>query len=248
MRTTLRRLRSRIAAPAPAPVTTRYGGPSWEQRRARLFDTLGIDLVLDVGANAGQYATEIRRGGYTGRIVSFEPGSETFARLERASGPDPDWTAHRQALGAEPGTATLNIAANEGKSSSLLDQREVSFGTTATMRYVDAETVEVVTLDRVGAQLATAQDRIYLKIDVQGLELAVIEGAGSFLPRVQAVETELALYPLYEEQSDWRAICDRLGEVGFAFFAVDPGYSDPHSGRMVEMDALFVREELARLD
>jgi FkbM family methyltransferase len=247
MRSTLRHLRSRLRAPAPPPVTTRYGGPSWEQRRGRLFDALGTDLVLDVGANAGQYGVEIRRNGYTGRIVSFEPASDTFARLCRACEHDPWWTARKQALGAEPGVATLNIAGNEGKSSSLLDQRDVSFGTTATMRYVDTETVEVATLESVGAEVASAQDRIGLKIDVQGLELAVIDGAGSFLPRVQAIETELALYPLYEEQADWRAICDRLEALGFVFFAVDPGYSDPASGRMVEMDALFVREDRARL-
>lgn len=246
--TSLRSHISRLIPSPPEVVSTRYGGPTWEQRRQRLFETLGTDLVLDIGANAGQYGIEIRRGGYGGRIVSFEPASETFARLREATQADPLWTARQLALGSAPGTATLNVAGNEGKSSSFLDQRDVSFGTTATMRYVGAETVEVSTLETVGREIASEHDRIVLKVDVQGLELKVLEGAGSFLDHVQAIETELSLYPMYEDQPDWRRLCDRTEELGFAFFAADPGYSDPKSGRLIEMDGLFVREELATLD
>lgn len=246
--TSLRSHISRLIPSPPEEASTRYGGPTWEQRRQRLFETLGTDLVLDVGANAGQYGVEIRRGGYAGRIVSFEPASETFARLREATRSDPLWMARQLALGAAPGTATLNVAGNEGKSSSFLEQRDVSFGTTATMRYIGAETVEVSTLETVAPDVASENDRIVLKVDVQGLELEVLEGAGSFLDRVQAIETELSLYPMYEDQPDWRRLCDRIEELGFVFFAVDPGYSDPKSGRLVEMDGLFVREALAALD
>ena len=245
--TSLRNHISRLLPSPPEAVSTRYGGPPWEQRRQRLFETLGTDLVLDVGANAGQYGVEIRRGGYTGRIVSFEPASETFARLSEATQADPLWSARQLALGSSPGTATLNLAANEGKSSSLLDQREVTFGTTATMRYVGTETVGVSTLEIVGPEVASERDRVVLKVDVQGLELEVVDGAGSFLDHVQALETELSLYPMYEDQPDWRRLCDRMEELGFVFFAVDPGYSDPKTGRLVEMDGLFVREEFAVL-
>jgi hypothetical protein len=112
---------------------------------------------------------------------------------------------------------------------------------------VGTETVEVATLDQLRASLLNAGDRVYLKIDVQGAELAVLDGAGPFLSQVLAVELELALFPLYEDHADWRVICDRLAELGFAFFAVDPGYTDWDSGRLVEMDGLFVREQLAEL-
>ena len=245
--TIIGRVRSRLSPTPPAPVTSRYHGPTWEYRRARVLERLGISLVLDVGANSGQYVTEIRRYGYGGRVMSFEPASAAFARLTDTCRADPLWTARQQAVGSEAGTASLNIAANEGKSSSLLAQRELEFGTTTAMRYVGAETVEVTTLAQVGRELLGGGDHMYLKIDVQGAELAVLEGTGSFLAGVLAVETELALFPLYEDHSDWRTICDWLAERGFAFFAVDPGYTDWESGRLVEMDALFVRDELATL-
>ena len=247
MRSLVRRIRSRLAPPPPPPVTSRYGGPTWEYRRARVFKRLGIDLVLDVGANSGQYVSEIRRHGYQGRVVSFEPASEAFTRLAEACAPDPLWTAQRVAVGSEPGTATLNIAGNEGKSSSLLAQKEFEFGTTRAARYVGTETVDVATIEHLAQSCVNGGERVYVKIDVQGTELAVLNGAGNYLSDVLAVELELALFPLYEDHADWRTICDRMAGLGFAFFAVDPGYTDWESGRLVEMDGLFVREQFAEL-
>lgn len=241
------RIRARLAPAPQPPVTSRYQGPTWEYRRARVFERLGIDLVVDIGANTGQYVTEIRRHGYAGRVVSFEPAAEAFAGLEAACREDQLWTARQFAVGSEPGTATLNIAGNEGKSSSLLPQKELEFGTATAARYVGAETVQVTTLDQVGGSLLEEGSRVYLKIDVQGTEFDVLDGAGPFLSEVLAVELELALFSMYEGNADWRAICDRLAEEGFVFFAVDPGYTDWESGRLIEMDGLFVRERFAEL-
>jgi 2-polyprenyl-3-methyl-5-hydroxy-6-metoxy-1,4-benzoquinol methylase len=47
----------------------------------RLFDRLGINVVLDVGAGGGDYGRWLRRNGYAGRIASFEPVSDSFQRL-----------------------------------------------------------------------------------------------------------------------------------------------------------------------
>lgn len=241
------RLRSRLSGVPSPPVTSRYQGPTWEYRRARVFERLGINLVIDVGANSGQYATEIRAENYGGRIVSFEPASDPFASLSERCEHDPLWTAQKFAIGSEPGSATLNIAANEGKSSSLLPQKDYEFGTTTAMRYVGTETVVVTTLAALAGTLLNGEDRVYLKVDVQGAELSVLEGADTFLSSVLAVELELALFPLYENHSDWRAMCDRMAELGFVFFAVDPGYTDWESGRLVEMDGMFLREQFAEL-
>lgn len=247
-----RRLMRRLARPrsrpeSDAPFTARYEGPDWAYRRQRVLERLQIDMVIDVGANQGQYAVDVRRGGYGGRIASMEPSSDQFARLEATSSNDDLWSVHQLALGAEPGTATLHVAANEGKSSSLLPQKDLHFGTTETMRYVDTETVEVQTIENIAPTIAGQDERILLKVDVQGVELDVIRGAGSLLPRVLAVEIELGLLPMYESQPDWRAVLDAMDDWGFTLFALDPGYSDWESGRLIEMDGLFVRDGLAEI-
>ena len=58
----------------------------------RLRDCLtahDINLVLDVGANIGEFVQKIRRLGYRGLVVSFEPNPEAFAQLTRRWGSDP---------------------------------------------------------------------------------------------------------------------------------------------------------------
>lgn len=73
----------------------------------RILDHHGIDVVLDVGANVGQYAARLRQGGWSGRIVSFEPLPDAHATLEAAAAPDALWeVAPRMALGASTGTVS----------------------------------------------------------------------------------------------------------------------------------------------
>jgi len=57
-----------------------------------------VNVVLDVGANSGQYATDLRRAAYKGRIVSFEPLSGPFSLLERSAARDPLWNCRQCAL------------------------------------------------------------------------------------------------------------------------------------------------------
>ncbi len=78
-------------------------------RIATALDHLRIETVVDVGANVGQYSDGLRASGYRGRIVSFEPLADAYARLARRCAFDPGWTASREALGAEPGELELNV-------------------------------------------------------------------------------------------------------------------------------------------
>jgi FkbM family methyltransferase len=76
-------------------------------------------LVVDVGANTGQYAELIRADGYTGRLLSLEPLSDAYAVLERAAQTDPLWECIRVAVGETSGAATINVSANRQCSSLL---------------------------------------------------------------------------------------------------------------------------------
>ena len=82
------------------------------------FERFGVDLVFDVGANVGQFGSEIRTMGFAGRIVSFEPLSAAHARLSAAAKRDPAWSVHpRCAIGDHDGTVEINIAGNSVSSS-----------------------------------------------------------------------------------------------------------------------------------
>ena len=94
--------------------------PNWQletftnvRHMRRLFDLLTIDLVIDVGANAGQFRDLVRdQVGYAGRILSFEPVPHLAKALALRAEADPLWTVEPRALGATPGSSNFNIMAD----------------------------------------------------------------------------------------------------------------------------------------
>lgn len=210
--------------------------------RRRLFDHLGINLVLDVGANAGQYAGGLYENGYRGRCVSFEPVSGIFKALaDRASGRS-EWTCEPFALGAEDGETTIHV--NDTMSSILPRSGQAShaiqFGNGQT------ETIHVRRLDAVASQYIRPDDRTWLKMDVQGFELMVLRGAAATLPSILAVEAEMSVWPFYSGQPLYRELVDHMDAAGFDLWSISPGHRVPETGRMIEMDGIFVNRTLAK--
>lgn len=219
--------------PEPAPGAE-------DLQRARLLASEGIDLLLDVGANEGQFAVRMRRAGFEGRIVSFEPLSAAFAELERRVAGDPRWDARRVALSDSDGRAEIHVSGNS-TSSSLLDMGERHLRSAPESAYVGTEEVETARLDSLWEGLVRAGERVFLKLDVQGFEMHVLRGAERALAELRGVQAELALAHLYEGDSPWRAVVERLGELGFELAGVEPGFADPESGRMLQFDGVFLR-------
>jgi FkbM family methyltransferase len=209
-------------------------------RRARLLRSEGIDVVLDVGANVGQYAQRLRRAGYERKIISFEPLSEAFVTLESTAARDPLWEARRLALGEEDGTADIHVAANSW-SSSLLPMGERHLASAPDSGYTGTETVPVARLDSVWEDAVGEGERVFLKLDVQGFEMRVLRGAGRRLDDVAGVQAELALTKLYEGDSPWREVVDYLEVRGFVLAGLEPGFEDPDSGRMLQADGILIR-------
>jgi FkbM family methyltransferase len=209
-------------------------------RLARLLAERNTGLALDVGANDGAYVRALRAGGYRGRVVSFEPLSEAYRRLHEAAVDDPLWQCIRLALGADTGNAELHVAGNSS-SSSLLPMTEHHRLGAPESAYVGSERVAVAPLDSFWGELWQPGERIFLKLDVQGYEGQVLEGATKTLADVHVLQCELSLVPLYEGQSLLTDVVERLGGVGFELASLDSVFRDPRSGRLLQVDGLFVR-------
>ncbi len=219
---------------------TDYPKPHWQQLKS-LLDHFGITLVLDVGANVGQYAGYLRDAGYRGRIVSFEPLSDAHETLTRRAAGDARWTvAPRMALGAEAGEIEINVS-NDSDMSSFLPMRGEILQVSPTSRTVAREQVRVATLDAVFADYARDADRVLLKIDTQGYERPVLEGAERALARIEGVQLELSLVPLYDGETTWLAMIDYLERRGFEPRLIIPGYFDRHLVRLLQVDGVFFR-------
>ncbi|MEJ2120313.1 MAG: FkbM family methyltransferase [Alphaproteobacteria bacterium] len=211
------------------------------QRIAAMLDDAGVTVLLDVGANEGQYVGYLRNAGWTGRVVSFEPVAAVHATLTANAARDPAWAvAPPMALGAEDGEAEITVS-NETDMSSLLPLKDEILQVSPSSAAAGKETVTVRTLDGVFDQFVETDDRAFLKIDTQGYERAVLDGAAQSLPKLAGLQVELSLTPLYEGEADWRVLVERIEGAGFALSFVLPGYYDRHLKRMLQFDGVFMR-------
>jgi FkbM family methyltransferase len=201
----------------------------------------GIDLLLDVGANAGQFGKDMRSMGYGGRIVSFEPLSMAHSQLERAAKNDPLWTVYQRcAVGDRDGDVTINVAGNS-VSSSLLPMTPAHESAARSSVYVGTEKVRLVRLDSLVETYLPSACTSFLKIDAQGFEWAVLDGAASLVPRLRGVLCELSLVELYQGQRLWLDVIRRLESEGLRVWAIQPGFTDHRDGRTLQLDAVCFR-------
>jgi FkbM family methyltransferase len=212
-----------------------------DRRRARLLASHSVDLVLDVGANVGQYALRTRHAGYRGRIVSFEPLGEAYAELSARAGTDPLWECRRDALGSSAGEAELHVAGNS-YSSSLLEMEDRHLRSAPESAYVGTETISVLPLDQIWDEVVREAERPHLKLDVQGFELEALRGAERSLPKLAAVEVELSLVPLYEGAPTYRELIDHLEGAGFRLAGLEPEFFDAETAELLQAQGVFVRD------
>ena len=204
-----------------------------------------MSRVVDVGANEGQYGADLRAEGYAGRLLSIEPQDHAYGRLAQRTANDPLWDCMQCGLGAEDGEGVLRLSAN-GVSSSILPILDFHVEAEPGSRYCGEEMIPLFTLDAVVSRWATPVSRIGLKLDVQGFESEVLLGAEKTLPQVWFVESELSLRPLYEGQALFVEMIERLAGVGFSLVNVCPGFVDPRTGYVLQLDGIFVRNETRR--
>ena len=209
-------------------------------RAFRAFTSGDPDVILDVGGNDGGFALNARRFGYRGDIVSFEPGRQALERLHLAAVGDPRWQVQGVALGSENAEMTLNIAANEGASSSFLPMLAAHRRAAPGAVYVGQETVAVRRLDDWCAAHGRRWVRPALKVDTQGFERHVLAGAERILAEIVAIQLELSLTGLYEGAWNWTEAVDWLSSRGFEMAGVVPGFSDPMTGRLLQFDGVFI--------
>ena len=202
----------------------------------------GIDHVLDVGANLGQYASSLRRGGYTGRITSFEPLSEVHRQIQALAADDAEWAvAPRMALSAATGRATIRIS-NRSDMSSLMPMAELTLQALPKSFEIAQEEVETFRLDAIFGQFVRPGEKALLKIDAQGSEADILEGAAGILDQLTGLQVELSLRPMYEGEKTYLDLCRWIEDRGFEPYWFTPGNFSKRLGRQLQFDGVFFRK------
>ena len=199
------------------------------------------DYLIDVGANRGKFTDHFFRTTKVNQALLVEPIAFLAKSLQVKYKKNKDVVIVEKALSDEKRKNSFYVASNDGQSSSLSDigQRHLiaSPNTTILSRFE----LESETLDNITTQLKF--DRIFLKIDVQGHELAVLRGSKRILNQVIAIHIEVSNQHLYENDSLGFQIWSFLNDQGFILYGIDPWYRDiKHNGELIQSDFFFIKK------
>lgn len=217
-----------------------------------LFDLLGIDCVLDVGANKGQYANFLRSHvGYKGLILSFEPVPYIYEQLKINSKKDPLWKTFPFAFGSSNGLLSINITKGHTLNSFLKSKQSGltlgnGFEVDDYNEFIRSEIVAVKTIDsffeEMDFSLGLKKAKIFLKIDAQGFESYVLDGAKESLSMIQALQSEVSCLPIYQDMVEYLTAIQNLKDLGFDVTGMIPVNRDQWL-RVVEFDFIAINRE-----
>jgi FkbM family methyltransferase len=214
----------------------------------RRFKLLEIELVLDVGANAGQFRDMLRNTlGYSGEIVSFEPVPHLAEALAKRAAADPNWTVMNIGVGASPGSVPFNVMVGDQFSSFLTPRHDAVPLFVAENRVAEQVLVEISTLELILPPLLQkhAPRGIFLKVDTQGYDLEVLKGAGATLQLIAGLQFEASVQPIYEGAPHYQEVLQFLEEHGFVLSGIFSNNAG-HFPLLVEFDCQMVRSDFAQ--
>ncbi|MGA7711324.1 MAG: FkbM family methyltransferase [Rhizomicrobium sp.] len=198
------------------------------------------DIIVDVGANAGQYASEILQFKPDARIISFEPLAAAHATATAESRKYRNWTVReRVAVGAETRKSRINVSKNS-VSSSLLNMTEVHLRAEPLSQFIGVEEVAIQPLDALLIDVPRSK-RLYLKIDTQGYERQVLDGSSRLLSQVVALQLELSFERLCDGQMLAWELVQFVQQNGFKPFGFANGFREIATGELLQMDGYFLR-------
>ena len=212
------------------------------RRLGALLQQTAVGHVVDVGANRGQFGRLIRDEAlFAGRIDSYEPASAAIELLRAEAADDPAWFVHPVGLSAAAGSAALHLYAADPTLNSLAPTTDA--GTHLFGAWNSPETGrEEVVLETLDAQDLPDLGPIFLKLDTQGHDFDVLDGATDTLARCELMLLELAFVPLYTSSVAAPEALQRLGDLGFGLVDLFPISRDAERQTLlVEADALLIR-------
>jgi FkbM family methyltransferase len=198
------------------------------------------DLVVDIGANNGQWMNSIRNHGYKGEAICIEPIKENYLKLKTRN--FDKTTTLNCAIGNKNGYIYINQASNDGQSSSILELDSYHKSAAPEIKWLGRKKVKIYKLSRI---LETSQhNKIFVKIDTQGYEFEVLKSINKrTLTKILAFEIETNLVSTYKNVTVIEDVIKLLRGFGFKPFRLQNGFGMPNFGQQLQVDIIFVRNE-----
>lgn len=213
----------------------RYGFALTRTRRghmAELFRHRHIDHVIDIGANTGQFAGEVRRAGYRGKLTCYEPNPKAAELIP----------AHldaeiRNVLVADETSGNRTLRIYDKSDFASIFSLQPDFAARYGVSNQDVQIIQVPSVRLDDEHLAG--ERIYLKIDTQGSEAIVLKGGRDLLARTAVIQAEIPFLSLYTGAPKAIELLGILADMGFHLTRM---YPVTFIGQcIVDADAFFER-------
>lgn len=200
-----------------------------------------ITVVIDIGANIGQFAKLIDDVLPGVRIYSFEPIKSCYDELVKKCR-SLNLKAFNFALGEKEDKTEIHVS-QHSPSSSLLEMAELHKELYEYTQLSTKESIVVKTLDGIASELNLSNQNYMVKIDVQGFEDKVIKGGENTIKNAQIILIEMSYQTLYNGQLLFSGLNKFLEQLGFEFAGNFEQYTDPNNGRVVYSDSIFLKRK-----
>ena len=209
----------------------------------RCIKKFQIDCFWDVGANIGQTGESIRKHGYTGNILSFEPQEEAYKKLLKNSFNDPKWKIYEKCGLGQNGLKKINISKNS-VSSSFLEMENLHIDKNPESKFIKKEEVKIISLSEVFNKEKNSFKKNFLKIDTQGYEKEVLDSGENILDNFIGISCEISVQPLYKNEAKFLDIINYLNTKGFEIYSVHNSYYEIDYGQTFSVDIVFIKKDL----
>ena len=213
------------------------------KRRLKIIRHCKIDVLFDVGANVGQYSAKMRNMGFNEKIISFEPLNADFEKLKHTASLHKNWFVSNYALGNEDTNGFINIS-GKSDNSSILNMLPKHTEINAGLNYIGRQEIQIRKLDSVFNLYTEKEKSVMLKIDTQGYEKNVIDGATESLKKIKIIQLEMSIVPLYEGEMLITEMIKYLANRDFQLFSLENGHYNRETGQLLQADGIFVNKNL----
>jgi FkbM family methyltransferase len=201
-------------------------------------------LMLDIGANEGNWTAEVLEVFPSARVLAAEPGPEPGRILTERFAEVPNVTVDLRAIGDRSGSQTY-YATRASVFASLLPP-EPQLHELYDLPGVPTEVLETIEVPTITLDELVGSERVsVVKLDVQGGELAVLRGARRVMQRAQAILVEVVFVPHYAGDATFAALHGALADLGLALIDLTRPFR-LGEGPALWADACYVRARSSR--
>jgi FkbM family methyltransferase len=195
------------------------------------------DVVVDVGVHSG--TPQLYQAFGQSKFVLVDPRVESEAEMRANVAPD-DYDFFALAAGAQEAQLELHIPImKKGANPAMAGFRNVTGPMGRNIIEYESRSVPVVPLDQI---MADYPGRVGLKIDTEGYELEVLQGAAETLRRTEFVIIEMSVTKRFKGVAPPSRVVAELAKAGLELRDILRTTGDGKGGPQPRLfDALFTR-------